>query len=173
MHVSAAPRSRLLCVYASAQYSVLVVVLGLVGLLACPAGQTQPVAAPPPVPAPKPVAIPKPKLAPVQLTLVGCSHGTVGVSASNVPQPHWVIASMHLRSPRALRRLRLVSIELLDQNGKVVTRSQHTEAFLIGEPTVSYPDQCLPYARQRPSPPTISSATMFSSSAASGRGFST
>lgn len=81
---------------------------------------------------------------------MGCSHGTVGVSAANAPQPHWVIASLHLRSPRTLKKLRLASIELLDKTGKVVARSARTEAFRIGKPQVSYPDRCLPYARQRP-----------------------
>jgi hypothetical protein len=100
------------------------------------------------VPVPIPVQTPKPD--PTKLTMVGCSHGTVGISSTTMPQPHWVIASLHLRSPRALKNLRLSSIELLDKAGKVVARSTRAEAFRIGKPRVSYPDRCLPYARQRP-----------------------
>lgn len=100
------------------------------------------------VPVPIPVQTPRPD--PTKLTIVGCSHGTVGVSSTAMPQPHWVIAALHLRSPRTLKNLRLSSIELLDKTGKVVARSKRAEAFRIGKPRVSYPDRCLPYARQRP-----------------------
>lgn len=92
----------------------------------------------------------KAKVGPVQLTLVGCSHGTVGIGVVNAPQPHWVIASLHLRALRGLRGLRLASIELLDKGGAVVTRSLRAESLRIGKPQVGYPDRCLPYARQRP-----------------------
>jgi len=150
--------TRLLRAGAMTLIGATLIILALAGS-ACPAGPPPPksptplvifVPIPVPVLRPAKALVPAPRPDPVQLTLVGCSHGTVGVSRANAPQPHWVIASLHLRSPRALKNLRLTSIELFDKNGKVITRSARAEAFRIGKPQVSYPDRCLPYARHRP-----------------------
>jgi hypothetical protein len=157
---AADPRTRALRAGATILASALLVFLALSGL-ACPGHSAQPktrtplvIFLPIPVPilvvAPTRVATPAPQPDPVALTLVGCSHGTVGISTVHAPQPHWVIASLHLRTCRPMKNLRLTSIELLDKTGQVVVRSTRTEAFRIGKPQVNYPDRCLPYARRRP-----------------------
>lgn len=152
MHHTADPSDRILRAGALTMAGAVLALLAMVG----PACQTgpKPSRARTPlvitvyVPVPIPVQTPKPDS--TKLTMIGCSHGTVGVSSTSMPQPHWVIASLHLRSPKALNNLRLASIELLDKTGRVVARSTRPEAFRIGKSRVNYPDRCLPYARQRP-----------------------
>ena len=93
MRIGADPRARLLRAGAQTLIGVILIVLALAGS-ACTAGPKPPKARTPlviyvyvPIP-PRSMTCrrkPKPKPDPVQLTLVGCSHGTVGISVVNAP----------------------------------------------------------------------------------------